>query len=132
MKATKKWIPKVGDHIFHVAEFMLDDYRSRTMFPGYHRYGFEIVESVVTSPYCWKSAGAGVRSVSDKRDVGSNPNNVFFWRPRDYGVTVFRTFEDAIPLAEEKTRYYEQHCKLKSENEPMYRQWEERQEDGKR
>lgn len=119
--ASGKWIPKVGDHVFHVCEFILDDYRLKTKIPGYHRNGFEIVESVVKSPYHWHNAGMGIHSVTVKQEIGDTANNCFFWKPKDYGTRVFRTFEEAIPLAEEQTKYYEEHYKYG--NEPMYRHW---------
>lgn len=45
--ATEKWIPKVGDHVFSVCEFILSDYERNKKIPGHDRHGFEIVESVV-------------------------------------------------------------------------------------
>lgn len=63
----------------------------------------------------------GVESVTVKREIGDTANNCFYWKPKDYGTRVFRTFEEAIPLAEEQTKYYEEHYKYG--NEPMYRHW---------
>lgn len=124
--ATEKWIPKVGDHVFSVCEFYLGDYERDKKIPGYDRYGFEIVESVVKRPYRWNNAGMGVESVSSKRLIGNNANNCFYWRPKDYGTKVFRTFEEAIPLAEELTQYDEAHHSY-GRKEPKYRHWKEHQ-----
>lgn len=120
--ATEKWIPKVGDHVFSVCEFILSDYERNKKIPGYDRHGFEIVESVVKRPYRWHNAGMGVESVSRKRMLGSNANNCFYWKPKEYGIRVFRTFEEAIPLAEELTQYHEAHHSY-GIKEPKYRHW---------
>lgn len=117
-----KWIPKVGDHVFSVCEFMLSDYMRDEKIPGYDRHGFEIVESVVKRPYHWNKGGMGVESVSSKRLIGNNANNCFYWKPKEYGIRVFRTFEEAIPLTEEQTRYYEEHFSY-GKSEPCYRHW---------
>lgn len=122
--AAEKWIPKVGDHVFSVHEFILNDYERNKKIPGYDRQGFQIVESVVKEPYRWNKAGMGIKSVSSKRTLGSNANNCFYWRPKDYGTRVFRTFEDAIPLAEKMTQCYEAH-RIYGKKEPKYRHWRE-------
>lgn len=123
--AVGKWIPKVGDHVFSVHEFILGGYERDKKIPGYDRHGFEIVESIVKRPYPWRSDGMGVESVSKKRLVGSNANNCFYWKPKDYGKKVFRTFEEAIPLAEKLTNESEGHSFGK--DEPKYRHWEIRE-----
>ena len=122
--ATEKWIPKIGDHVFSVHEFILDDYERNKKIPGYDRHGFQIVESVVKEPYRWNKAGMGIKSVSSKRILGSNANNCFYWKPKDYGTKVFRTFEEAIPLAEKMTQYDEAH-RICGKKEPKYRHWRE-------
>jgi hypothetical protein len=119
----KKWIPKIGDHVFSVSEFMLSDYERNLKIPGYDRHGYEIVESVVERPYRWHSAGMGVETVSQKRLLGDNMNNCFYWQPKDYGEKVFPTFEEAIPLAEKMTKYEEEHRSY-GKREPKFRHWE--------
>lgn len=120
--AAAKWIPKVGDHVFSVCEFILSDYERDRKIPGHDSHGFEIVESVIKEPYRWKREGLGMKSVSSTRTIGSNANNCFYWKPKDYGTRVFRTLEEAIPLAEELTRYHEEHYSFKKK-EPKYRHW---------
>lgn len=120
--AAEKWIPKVGDHVFSVSEFIVSDYERDKKISGYDRQGFEIVESVVTEPYYWNNEGMGVKSVSSSRMIGSNENNCFYWKWKDYGTKVFRTFEEAIPLAEELTAYHEEHYCF-GKKELKYRHW---------
>lgn len=122
--AAGKWIPKAGDHVFSVCEFIVSDYERDKKMPGYDRHGFEIVESVVEGPFRWNNAGMGAKSVSSKRIIGGNANNCFYWRPKDFGTKVFRTFEEAIPLAEELTAYHEKHCSF-GKREPKYRHWKD-------
>jgi hypothetical protein len=118
----KKWTPQIGDHVFSVCEFLLSDYERDKKIPGYDQHGYEIVESVVKRPYRWHSAGMGVETVSQKRLLGSNANNCFYWRPKDYGEKVFQTFEEAIPLAETMTRYDETH-RSSGKSKPKFRHW---------
>lgn len=120
--AVAKWIPKIGDHVFSVCEFFLSDHERDRKIPGHDRHGFEIVESVIKEPYYWKIGLLGAKSVSSTRIIGSNANNCFFWKPKDYGTRVFRTFEEAIPLAEELTQYHEEHYTYRKK-EPKYKHW---------
>lgn len=129
---SEKWIPKIGDHVFSVCEFFFGYNEWDKKIPGYDNHGFEIVESVVKRPYHWDDAGMGVESVSSKRLLGDNANNCFYWRPRDYGKRVFRTFEEAIPLAEELTKYDEEHISCYGRRKPIYRHWLNQQEYNKR
>lgn len=121
---AEKWIPKVGDHVFSVCEFIVGDFERDKKIPGYDRQGFEIVESVVKGPYYWNNAGMGVESVSSSRMIGDNANNCFYWKQKEYGTKVFRTFEEAIPLAEELTAYHEKHYSF-GKREPKYRHWKD-------
>lgn len=116
----EKWIPKIGDHVFSVSEFMLSGFERDRKIPGYDTQGFEIVESIVKEKYKWNKYGMGIKSVSIKREIGNNANNCFFWKPKDYGTKVFKTYEEAVPLAEKMTTYCEEHCIKK---EQTYRHW---------
>lgn len=121
----EKWKPEIGEHVFHVCEFILGGAERERKIPEYSEYGFEIVESVVKGKYQWKSSGEGCRSVSRSRLIGDNANNCFYWRPEDYGKKLFKTFEEAVSLAEEKTTAYEKSGMYSFETRPLYRHWKD-------
>ena len=106
-----KWVPQIGDKVYHVQE----DHGCNI--PGYDRTCYRITESVVTRPYNWQKGGMGIESSNGR---------CYFWKQSDYGTRVFRTFEDAIPLAEEMSDKYERIWARF--NRPVYRHWREKDE----
>lgn len=120
---TEKWVPQVGDHVFSIHEFIVDDTERDRKIPGYNRHGYEIVESVVKCPYRWRRCD-GVESVVERRRFGDNANNCLYWKANEYGKRLFRTREEAVPLADSLTDYYEEHYRF-GEKEPCFRHWKE-------
>lgn len=120
------WSPQKGEHVYHVQEFCCSGWDKRL--DGYERFGYEVVESVVKGPYEWGylryRRATGCVSISKKRLVGSNPSNVFHWRPGDYGKSLFQSREAAEAVAEKLTSDYE--AKWKATGiKPLYRHWKE-------
>lgn len=117
------WNPQKGDHVYHVQEFYNGAWDKRLT--GYERMGYEVVESVVKDRYEWRyHREIGCVSVSAKRLIGSNANNVFHWRPGDYGKRLFQNREMAETVAEKLTSDYE--AKWKATGiKPLYRHWKE-------
>lgn len=92
----ERWKPAVGDHVYHICEYNVMDIELKIKgLEGFRTYGIEVVESVVEKPYRWKSCGMGCTTVCEKREVGDNANNLFFWKPSDYGKRLFATREEA-------------------------------------
>lgn len=99
----ERWKPAVGDHVYHICEYNVMDIELKIKgLEGFRTYGIEVVESVVEKPYRWKSCGMGCTTVCEKREVGDNANNLFFWKPSDYGKRLFATREEAAALAEQR------------------------------
>ena len=117
------WRPQKGDHVYHVQEFCSSGWDRRL--DGYEHFGYEVVESVVKGPYEWRyHRVTGCVSTSKTRLIGSNANNVFHWRPGDYGKKLFQNREAAEAVAEKLTSDYEE--KWKSIGiKPLYRHWKE-------
>nr|DAQ14198.1 MAG TPA: hypothetical protein [Caudoviricetes sp.] len=121
-----KWNPQKGDHVYHVQEFHGDGWDKRL--DGYERFGYEVVESVVKGPYEWRyrryHGVTGCVSTSKTRLIGSNANNVFYWRPGEYGRKLFQNREAAEAVAEKLTSDYEAKWKFIG-IKPLYRHWKE-------
>lgn len=120
-----EWSPKIGDKVYCVCEYYTSDYTMRYKgLEGFRNYGLEVVESVVKSPYKWKSGGLGCVSVCLHREVGDNANNLFYWKKSDLGTRLFSTREEAAAVAD--VRAHNMDLGLwgkKYENRPMYKNW---------
>ena len=118
-----KWNPQKGEHVYHVQEFFCSKRDKRLA--GYENYGYEVVESVVKGPYEWRTHRVtGCVSISKKRLVGSSPSNVFYWRPGDYGKSLFQSREAAEAVAEKLSSDHEAKWKFIG-IKPLYRHWKE-------
>lgn len=120
-----EWSPKIGDKVYCVCEYYTSDYTMRYKgLEGFRNYGLEVVESIVKSPYKWKSGGLGCVSVCLHREVGDNANNLFYWKKSDLGARLFATREEAAAVAD--VRAHNMDLGLwgkKYENRPMYKNW---------
>ena len=127
----QKWTPKIGDHVYHVSEFHLTDYELRKKnLEGFKNWGLEVVESVITEPYIWKSrkgsALTGWASEVFKREVGAvtEGNRKFYWKDVDFGRDVFQTSQEAMRQAEARTKMAESALhETRYERRPMYKNW---------
>lgn len=120
----ERWKPAVGDHVYHVCEYNVMDIELKIKgLEGFRTYGIEVVESVVEKPYRWKSCGMGCVTACEKREVGDNANNLFFWKPSDYGKRLFATQEEAAALAEQRANDMDHGLGSKYDNRPMYKNW---------
>ena len=126
-----KWMPKLGDHVYHVCEFRLTEYELRKKnLEGFKNWGLEVVESVITEPYVWKSrkgsALTGWASEVINREVGTvtEGNRKFYWKDLDFGRDVFRTPQEAMNQAEARTKMAESALhETRYERRPMYKNW---------
>lgn len=123
--AESEWNPKIGDKVYCVCEYYTSDYMMRYKgLEGFRSYGLEVVESIVKSPYKWKSGGLGCVSVCLHREVGDNANNLFYWKKSDLCTRLFATREEAAAVAD--VRAHNMDLGLwgkKYENRPMYKNW---------
>lgn len=127
----QKWMPKLGDHVYHVCEFRLTEYELRKKnLEGFKNWGLEVVESVITEPYVWKSrkgsALTGWASEVINREVGTvtEGNRKFYWKDLDFGRDVFRTPQEAMNQAEARTKMAESALnETRYERRPMYKNW---------
>ncbi len=119
------WKPKKGDKVYHICEFQVSNYTLKQKgLEGFRNYGIEVVESTAKEPYKWKKGGLGCVSVAEKRDMGDNANNLFYWKKADYGTRLFATREEAAAVAD--IRAHEMDLAMwgtKFENRPMYKNW---------
>lgn len=119
-----KWRPEKGDKVYHVCEFFVNGFTLRQKgLEGFRTFGIEVVESTVKVPYRWKNVGTGFVSVVEKRDVGDNANNLFYWKPSDCGKHVFATREEAAAMADIRAQEMDRALGSKYENHPMYKNW---------
>lgn len=120
----RRWAPQIGDHVYHICEYNVMDIELKIKgLEGFRTYGIEVVESVVEKPYRWKSCGMGCTTVCEKREVGDNANNLFFWKPSDYGKRLFATREEAAALAEQRANDMDHGLGSRYDNKPMYKNW---------
>lgn len=120
-----EWNPKIGDKVYCVCEYYTSDYTMRYKgLEGFRNYGLEVVESIVKSPYKWKSGGLGCVSVCLHREVGDNANNLFYWKKSDLGTRLFPTREEAAAVADVRAHNMDLGMwGKKYENRPMYKNW---------
>lgn len=118
---TERWKPQVGDVVYGVHEFM----RCTKLEDKYDTCGYEITEEVVNRPYEWSKGGIGIKTHGKPGPVSGEGGRAYHYRLGDYGKRVFRTFEEAIPYAEELAREKERLPFYKK----LYRHW--RKNDGK-
>lgn len=123
--AEREWNPKIGDKVYCVCEYYTSDYTMRYKgLEGFRNYGLEVVESIVKSPYKWKSGGLGCVSVCLHREVGDNANNLFYWKKSDLGTRLFSTREEAAAVADVRAHNMDLGMwGKKYENRPMYKNW---------
>lgn len=123
--AEREWNPKIGDKVYCVCEYYTSDYTMRYKgLEGFRNYGLEVVESIVKSPYKWKSGGLGCVSVCLHREVGDNANNLFYWKKSDLGTRLFATREKAAAVADVRAHNMDLGMwGKKYENRPMYKNW---------
>lgn len=119
------WKPKIGDRIYHICEYRISNYELKKKdLEGFANYGIEVVESVIKQPYKWKSGGMGWESVSEKREVGNNANNTFYWKKADAGTQFFATRDEAAASADVRAHNMEISAwGTRFENRPMYKNW---------
>lgn len=114
---VKRWQPEIGDHIWHVMRYHLNDAELKKKgLDGFRGYGVEVVESVITKKgeKCWESEAV-------KLDVGTEKRRL--WEDAEITSRAFRTKEKAVILAE-KIAYDMDHVLGKRyENRPMYKNW---------
>lgn len=123
--SEQKWVPQIGDHVWHVCEYFVSGFTMKMKgHEGFRTYGVEVVESIVRSPFFQTYGGRGCVSVSEKREIGDNANNMFYWKPNDYGRVVFPTKEEAAVLAEERAHDMDRGISnTKYSDKPMYKNW---------
>lgn len=123
--SEQKWVPKIGDHVWHVCEYVVSSATLKAKgLEGFRNYGIEVVESVVKAPYHWENADQGCMSVSERREVGDNANSEFYWKVSDYGRSVFSTKEEAAVLAGERAHDMNRGISsTKYISRPMYKNW---------
>ena len=110
---------KIGTPVYHVEEYRLSNYELKQKgFEGFDNYGLEVVESIVIAV-----TDTHFDTITEKRDIGNNVNNIHHWERLALGRAVFLSKEEA---AEDDNRAYNiqlgYHCSKFSQR-PMYKNW---------
>lgn len=111
---------EVGTSVYHVDEYRLTNYELKQKgFEGFDNYGLEVVESVVIAV-----TGTHFDAITEKRDIGSNTNNIHHWERLALGRAVFLSKEEAAEEADNRAHNIQlgYHCSKFSQR-PMYKNW---------
>lgn len=119
-----EWKPKIGDHVWHVAEYStnVSGMRKRGL-DGFRPYGLEVVESEITSVLD-NSTYTALGIVTSDRIGNVDGSNIFRWSQHDLGKVVFPDCMQAAEAAQLRCRDME-HGYMGNvyENRPMYKNW---------
>lgn len=111
---------KIGTPVYHVEEYRLSNYELKQKgFEGFDNYGLEVVESVVIAV-----TDTHFDTITEKRDIGSNTNNIHHWERLALGRAVFLSKEEAAEEADNRAHNIQlgYHCSKFSQR-PMYKNW---------
>lgn len=89
---------EIGTPVYHVEEYRLSNYELKQKgFEGFNNYGLEVVESVVIAV-----TDTHFDAITEKRDIGSNTNNMHCWARSELGRSVFLSKEEAAEEADNR------------------------------
>lgn len=119
-----EWRPKIGDHVWHVAEYLTtaSGMRKRGL-DGFRPYGLEVVESEITG-ILDNGTFSAIGIVTSDRIGNIEGSNIFRWTQFDLNKIVFQNRKDAAFSANLRMHDIE-HGNPGSvyENKPMYKNW---------
>ncbi len=119
-----KWQPNIGDHVWHVAEYLTtaSGMRKRGL-KGFRPYGLEVVESEITS--ILDNGTFTALGVATSERIGNiEATDIFKWSQDDLNKIVFLDCKSAAEMAQLRIRDME-HGNIGNvyENKPMYKNW---------
>ncbi len=89
---------KIGTLVYHVEEYRLSNYELKQKgFEGFDNYGLEVVESIIIAV-----TDTHFDTITEKRDIGSNTNNIHHWERLALGRAVFLNKEEAAEEADNR------------------------------
>ena len=89
---------KIGTPVYHVEEYRLTNYELKQKgFEGFDNYGLEVVESIVIAV-----TDTHFDTITEKRDIGSNTNNIHHWERLALGRAAFLSKEEAAEEADNR------------------------------